>query len=645
MATETVMQINTTNTSAGSSASDTFVLPLESTGTYSFDIDWGDGSGIDTITAWNQAEVTHVYSSGGAYTIEITGTLTGWRFNNTGDRLKLLSCDSFHSGFTLGNNNGYFYGCSNLTSLSVDLDTSSVTNFYTAWYNCSSLTSFPLIDTSSGTNFYGAWYACSSLTSFPLIDTSGGTNFSYAWNNCSLTSFPLIDTSSGTNFSYAWTGNDLTSFPLIDTSSGTDFTYAWWNNELTSFPLINTGLGTNFFGAWGTNASLTSFPLIDTSSGTNFSYAWRDCSSLASFPLIDTSSGTNFTYAWQNCTSLTSFPLINTSSGATFAGSWFGCSSLTSFPLINTSSVTNFSYAWQNCTSLISFSLIDTSSCINFYAAWRNCSSLTSFPLIDTSSGITFYTAWHTCSSLTSFPLIDTSSGTDFGHAWSNCTSLTSFPVIDLNNASNLTNTFNGVTLDIEVYTLILMNLAANNVNTSISFNAGALTKYWDFGIEPRAYLVDDLSWTITDGGLDATYFPSYLTTLPFLPEKSSYSYNQLDGLLSVELEGGLSKSRVDKKGKSQLVDCQWILDEKEFLFFMQFKEVIAANGANRIKVNLILDSNTVELYDCKIVPDSVVLSQPSSVSFVVSCQLEIDKKNRETTFTEMLETYATLNL
>ena len=38
-------------------------LPLVETGNYNFSVNWGDGN-TDTITAWNQAEVTHTYSTG-----------------------------------------------------------------------------------------------------------------------------------------------------------------------------------------------------------------------------------------------------------------------------------------------------------------------------------------------------------------------------------------------------------------------------------------------------------------------------------------------------------------------------------------------------------------------------------------------------
>ena len=181
----------------------------------------------------------------------------------------------------------------------------SNTSLFNAFRGWEFLTSFPLIDTSSVTNFYAAWYN-NSLTSFPLIDTSSGTSFYAAWYNNSLTSFPLIDTSSATSFQSAWYNNSLTSFPLIDTSSATNFYAAWYNNRLTSFPLIDTSSGTNFQSAWHNN-SLTSFPLIDTSSGTSFYAAWYN-NRLTSFPLIDTSSGTNFQFAWYNNTTLVNFP-------------------------------------------------------------------------------------------------------------------------------------------------------------------------------------------------------------------------------------------------------------------------------------------------------------------------------------------------
>lgn len=104
----------TSNTSTGSSTSNQIKLPLVSSGTYKFIVDWGDGTS-NTITIWNQAETTHTYTSAGDYTIKINGVCTGWQFNNTGDRLKILSVETWGRNFRLGTNQGgYFYGCANL---------------------------------------------------------------------------------------------------------------------------------------------------------------------------------------------------------------------------------------------------------------------------------------------------------------------------------------------------------------------------------------------------------------------------------------------------------------------------------------------------------------------------------------------------
>jgi surface protein len=128
-------------------------LPLEITGTYNFFVDWGDGNS-DTITVWNDPAVTHTYSSSGIYTIKIYGQIEGWRFNSTGDRLKLLSITSWGSSFRLGNNNGYFRGCSNLDLSGVldIIDLQGTTILGVMFRDCSSLTTvnnMELWDTSS----------------------------------------------------------------------------------------------------------------------------------------------------------------------------------------------------------------------------------------------------------------------------------------------------------------------------------------------------------------------------------------------------------------------------------------------------------------------------------------------------------------
>ncbi|MFX0100522.1 MAG: DUF2341 domain-containing protein [Candidatus Hodarchaeota archaeon] len=129
---------NTSELSYGSSTPDQIRLPLVSTGTYNFSVNWGDGT-FDTITSWNQSEVTHTYASPGIYTIKIAGMIIGWCFNYTGDKLKIY--DILQWGhLRLGNTGSYFDGCNNLDSSASDApDLTGTTNLTRMFFGASSL--------------------------------------------------------------------------------------------------------------------------------------------------------------------------------------------------------------------------------------------------------------------------------------------------------------------------------------------------------------------------------------------------------------------------------------------------------------------------------------------------------------------------
>jgi len=104
---------DTTQTSLGSSASNQVELPLKIDGVYDFFVDWGDGN-TDHITAYNQPEVIHTYSTSGVYNITIdNGICQGFAFEGAGDRLKIQSITSF-GDIIFGNYVGVFFDCANL---------------------------------------------------------------------------------------------------------------------------------------------------------------------------------------------------------------------------------------------------------------------------------------------------------------------------------------------------------------------------------------------------------------------------------------------------------------------------------------------------------------------------------------------------
>lgn len=131
-----VFRINTTST---------FTLPTFSGATYNATVKWGDGS-ESTITAYNDPNITHTYSSGGDYDIEISGLFERFYFNNTGDKLKLIRVLNWgDTGFT--SIEGMFFGCTNLISIDATdgIKSDNVADFsaYNSFRLCSSLTTLP----------------------------------------------------------------------------------------------------------------------------------------------------------------------------------------------------------------------------------------------------------------------------------------------------------------------------------------------------------------------------------------------------------------------------------------------------------------------------------------------------------------------
>lgn len=115
------------------------------------------------------------------------------------------------------------------------------------------------------------------------------------------------------------------------------------------------------------------------------------------------------------------------------------------------------------------------------------------------------------------------------------------------------------------------------------------------------------------------------LTVFPFLPEKSSYVYQKQSGVISTDIAGGLSRSRLDLVGTASLVNCQWIFTAEEYEYFQYFFRFIAKEASNSFICPLILDKRTQQDFICKFVVDSIELSQPSAFSFIVTASLEVE--------------------
>ena len=274
----------------------TFTIPCQNVGTFNATIDWGDGGPTSSITAYNDADLAHSYTTAGQYTITITGTFPNIYFNNGGDRLLVdEAVDLGDVGWE--NLNSAFYGCSNMTAFDVGTaDTSNVTNMSSMFRICSSLTSLDVsgFDTSSVAFMQNMFRDCTSLTSLDVsgFDTSSVTNMTQMFRGCSsLTSLDVsgFNTASVTNIRFMFFGcPSLTSLDVsaFDTSSVNNMEYMFYNcSNVTSLDVSG----------------------FDTSSVTNMSFMFYSCSNLTSLDVsgFDTSSVTSMTQMFRFCTNLT----------------------------------------------------------------------------------------------------------------------------------------------------------------------------------------------------------------------------------------------------------------------------------------------------------------------------------------------------
>ena len=129
----------TANTTDGSSNADQVQLPLVAGGTYDFSVDWGDGI-VQSITDYSQSLTPHTYAEAGSKTITITGTISGWRFANAGDRSKIVDVSAW-GPLRFGNSGGYFHGADNLTISATDApDLTGVTDMSSAFLGATAMT-------------------------------------------------------------------------------------------------------------------------------------------------------------------------------------------------------------------------------------------------------------------------------------------------------------------------------------------------------------------------------------------------------------------------------------------------------------------------------------------------------------------------
>lgn len=435
---------NTALTSSGSSNSSQIKLPLISSGTYNFNISWGDGTS-NIITSYNQLESTHTYSIAGEYEIRINGTIIGWQFNNAGDRLKFKEIKNW-GNFRLGNTGFYFAGCSNLEITASDIlnlsGTTSLRHMFSACSNLSNVPNINLWDLSQITSLNSMFYGASKFNS----NISG-------WNTSKVNDMNSL-------FRDASLFNqDISNW---DTSSVNVMDYMFQNAVNFNQPI----------GIW------------NTSKATTMRYVFRGASAFNQ-PLED----------W------------DTSQSSSIIGMFSGATSFNqSINAWNISKASSIGYMFNSAVSFNQpLDNWDTSNVANMYNTFYDAESFNQDISNWNTSKVTtmnqmFYKAYNFNQDISSW---DTSKVSNMYRMFYSATNFNqNIGSWNVSMVADMNSMFSNSALSTSNYDSILIGWASlPYLQSGVSFGTGT-TKYSSIAVSARNILINTYSWTVTDGGL-----------------------------------------------------------------------------------------------------------------------------------------------
>ncbi|MGB0525816.1 MAG: BspA family leucine-rich repeat surface protein, partial [Flammeovirgaceae bacterium] len=162
------------------STNESITIPTNSSYTYNYTIDWGDGQTDAGITG----DATHTYASAGTYTVKITRDFPAIFFNGGGDRLKIKTIEQWGSIGWEGMAHA-FNGCNGLQVNATDVpELSQVTSLSNLFKNTGNLVGdFSNWDVSTIQNFAFCFNGSRYNQDISNWDVSNGTAFfGMFWN-------------------------------------------------------------------------------------------------------------------------------------------------------------------------------------------------------------------------------------------------------------------------------------------------------------------------------------------------------------------------------------------------------------------------------------------------------------------------------
>lgn len=315
---------------------DTFSIRIPTSGGgYAYQVDWNndgdndDGVGVDDEATFHTGAITHTFATAGVHTIRISGSFPQIRFNNGGDKLKLLSVDQWGSQ-PWRSSDAAFYGCTNLSVLATDgPDLSLVTNATSMFRGV------------RGTLNVGSWDTGNLTTATHMFRSTTAQLDVETWDTANITNMQaMFAWSSGNPDVSEWdTGNVTTTVQMFREAGNADPDVSGWD---TTSLITSSAMFQDISSFTG---SLRNW---DTTNLTDVSYMFARGSSNPDLSEFDTSNVTNFNFMFFRAGSNPDVSAWDTSSATTMSNVFSYASNAS--PDVSgwdTSNVTNMSQMFQ----------------------------------------------------------------------------------------------------------------------------------------------------------------------------------------------------------------------------------------------------------------------------------------------------------
>lgn len=415
---------------------------LYATGDYQ--IDWGDGQGVQTYTSgtyadyeidWNNISASTVTSLGYRQAIITVEPQAGASLNvfqcwgsatNPNDPInnnpqivdvKMAGQNFTNLGLAFATNSGLeqfeFVGTApNLTSVN-------------SMFKSSSIEKIVSIDTSNVTNFADFLAGATKLIEVPKFDLSSATSVINMFENNSrityLEPYDLdVDAPSLTSIQYMFDGLSVVNVPITSCSNIIDFTGAFINNKFQTFNL-------------------------PCPAATNTSYMFDGCSELETVTTNFPSTITNTTSMFNACSKLKSITPFDTSNVTNCPNMFVGTSRLQDVSWLDLSSSTNISEMFQNSRIENVDINFNTSATLSSRELFYGNTYIVNPSSLDGISIDSMFRFFRGCVNLERVPLMDVSAVTDIRQSFGSCNKIISLPAWDLSGVTlSDTITFGG---------------------------------------------------------------------------------------------------------------------------------------------------------------------------------------------------------